>query len=116
MAAMHERIREARRRVGVSQEEFAAALKVSRGAVAQWEMVDGTTPAVKNIEHIATLSGLCFEWVATGRGAKIFGEAMLREESPSYGMALSDDELAVVKAMRKMKPPQRAAFVRFINP
>jgi transcriptional regulator with XRE-family HTH domain len=113
---MQARIKEARRRVAVSQEEFAARLGVSRGAVAQWEMDDGTSPTVKNLEQIATLSGLAFEWLATGRGPKVFGQPMVREPEAIYHAGLSDEEQQVVSLMRKMKPPKRAALVQLIQP
>ena len=91
LVEMHARIREARRRTGVSQEEFAAKLKVSRGAVGQWEMERGTTPSVKNLEQIAKLSGLAFEWVATGRGPMVFGEPMVKEPAADYRVALAPE-------------------------
>lgn len=113
---MQARIREARRRVGVSQEEFALRLGVSRGAVAQWEMDGGTSPTVKNLEQIALQSGMAFEWIATGRGPKAFGEPMVREEYPAYGDGLSQEENQVVLIMRKMKAPKRAALLQLIQP
>jgi transcriptional regulator with XRE-family HTH domain len=113
---MHARIKEARSRLHVSQEEFALRLKVSRGAVAQWEMADGTSPTVKNLEQIAKLSGLAFEWVATGRGPKVFGEPMVKDDAATYHSGLSEEEELVIKGMRKLTPARRAALVELIKP
>jgi transcriptional regulator with XRE-family HTH domain len=116
VADMHARIREARGRVGVSQEEFAARLGVSRGAVAQWEMEKGTSPSVKNLEQVAIHSGFAFEWLATGRGPRVFGEPMVNETRASYGVALSADEQLVVAAMRRMEPARRAGLISLVAP
>lgn len=37
-------------------------------------MKAGTAPAVENLAKIAALSGFTFEWIATGRGPRMFGE------------------------------------------
>ncbi|TPG51433.1 XRE family transcriptional regulator [Rhodanobacter glycinis] len=116
MGDMHARIREARSRVGVSQEEFAARLGVSRGAVAQWEMEKGTSPSVKNLEQVAIHSGFAFEWLATGRGPRVFGEPMIKEPTATYGVALSVDEHLVVAAMRRMEPARRSGLVSLLAP
>jgi len=116
MSDMYLRIRKARRCVGVSQEEFAGQLGVSRGAVAQWEMIGGTSPKVENLEQIAVKSGCYFEWIATGRGPQKFGApVMLKEEPEIYGVPLSDQEKRVIAGMRKMSPAKRAAVVELVN-
>jgi len=102
VAEMFARIREARRRAGVSQEEFAAQLGVSRGAVAQWEMEEGTSPSIKNLEQVAKISGLCFEWLGTGRGPKKFGEPQIQEEEASYTVKLSKQVQALLDYAIKM--------------
>lgn len=102
--------------MGVSQEEFAAMLEVSRGAVAQWEMEKGTSPSVKNLEQVAIKSGLHFEWIATGRGPQAFGDPVINEAAAPYGVELSDEEKQVVAAMRRMKPAQRSALAGFVSP
>lgn len=102
--------------MGVSQEEFAARLGVSRGAVAQWEMEKGTTPSVRNLEQVAVHSGVSFEWLATGRGPRIFGEPMVNEPQATYGAALSTDEQLVLAAMRRMEPVRRSGLVNLVAP
>lgn len=108
---MFARIREARRRTGSSQEEFAAKLRVSRGAVAQWEMEHGTSPSVKNLEHIARLSGLAFEWVATGRGPRVFGEPMVNEPTADYRVALAPELIELLDVGRAIGPERVKALL-----
>ncbi|WP_353506753.1 helix-turn-helix domain-containing protein [Variovorax sp. J31P179] len=40
----HNLIREGRKRLGMSEQQFADTLGVSRGAVQQWEKPGGTAP------------------------------------------------------------------------
>lgn len=63
------RIRIARQRVRMSQEALAAQLGVTRGAVANWECAMGAMPASARLQRLAQVTGVNFEWLATGRGA-----------------------------------------------
>ena len=62
------RIRIARQRARLSQEALALNLGVTRSAVANWEGADGVLPATSRLAHIAQLTNVSFEWLATGRG------------------------------------------------
>jgi transcriptional regulator with XRE-family HTH domain len=68
MASMAIRIRRARTGMKFSQAELARRVGVERSAVTQWESANGTTPSVAHLCDIATETGVCFEWLATGRG------------------------------------------------
>lgn len=48
-------IRTARKAKGWTQQDLAKRLKVSRGAVAQWEMDDGTRPDPANAVNLTKL-------------------------------------------------------------
>jgi transcriptional regulator with XRE-family HTH domain len=63
------RIRIARQRAGMSQKDLAARLGFTRGAVANWESASGVLPATERLQHIAHVTGITFEWLATGRRA-----------------------------------------------
>ena len=112
---MYARVREARQRTGKSQEDFAVLLKVSRGAVAQWEMEKGTSPSVKNLAEIARVTGVQFEWIATGRGAKVFGDPVMREEAASYELPLSQDLKRLVEVARKLSPDKLKAWLKLLD-
>lgn len=63
-----ERIRLARRTVGLSQNQLALAVGVQRSAVSHWEAPHGKNPSVSHLRQVALVTGLQFEWLATGRG------------------------------------------------
>lgn len=53
--SIHTLIREKRRLLGLSEQQFADAVGVSRGAVQQWEKPDGTAPKRANQPRVAEL-------------------------------------------------------------
>lgn len=63
-----ERIRFARRTAGLSQAQLAEAVGVQRSAVSHWEAPHGKNPSVTHLREVALVTGLQFEWMATGRG------------------------------------------------
>lgn len=67
------RIRHARKRRGLSQAMLAHCVGVSRGAVANWESVEGNAPSAAKLASIAEIAQVRFEWLATGRGEIAFG-------------------------------------------
>ena len=62
------RIRQARRKAGLSQAQLAAMIGVGRSAVAQWEHRTGAHPTVEHMTMVAIAMDVRFEWLATGRG------------------------------------------------
>lgn len=68
MNSMPVRIRRARTSASMTQADIARRLGVSRSAVTQWERSNGTAPSVEHLLQLACETGVCFEWLATGRG------------------------------------------------
>jgi transcriptional regulator with XRE-family HTH domain len=66
MKTIHERIRHLRSILGLEQAEMAKLIGVSRGAVGNWELRGGIKQA--NLRRLADLTGVSFEWLATGKG------------------------------------------------
>ena len=64
-----QRIRLARRHAGLSQASLGAAVGVQRSAVGHWEAARGKFPSVAHLREIALVTGVQFEWLATGRGS-----------------------------------------------
>lgn len=108
------RVREARKLSGLSQEDLAAQIGVSRGAVAQWEMENGTSPAVDNMVALARVSGMCFEYLATGRGPRVFGAPLVAEE-PSEYRPLSTQQRQWLDLFDAMSPRRREAALLLIK-
>jgi phage repressor protein C with HTH and peptisase S24 domain len=67
MKATGDRIKHVRKTEQLSQLDFARRVKVSRGAVANWERNLGIK--TENLQAIAGEFNVSMEWLATGRGA-----------------------------------------------
>lgn len=66
MESEGDRIRIARASIGLTQQQFADALGVTRGAVGNWELNKGIK--LENLQQIAALVGSSLEWLASGGG------------------------------------------------
>lgn len=67
MESIGSRIKQARERLGLSQEAFAKPLGVTRGAVGNWERDQGIKR--ENLVQIAERYGLTVDWLASGSGS-----------------------------------------------
>ena len=65
-----EKITAARNRAGMSQQELADAIHVSRSAVAKWESDKGV-PDIENLKALAKLFGMTLDELA-GEGDAVF--------------------------------------------
>ena len=98
-AAAH-RIRLARRSAGLSQAQLALELGVQRSAVSHWEAQRGK-PSMNHLRQLALLTGVQFEWLATGRGPM----------TPSAESLL--DSVAAVDALLVDDPQERRLLAAF---
>lgn len=108
------RIRHARRLAGMTQARLADAIGVGASAVAQWELPNGTSPTAEHMERIATMCGVSFEWLATGRGLAVSGV----EETPAveaFQLAADEFEDRLLIAFRRIGRRKREAFVRWME-
>ncbi|MGO1071632.1 helix-turn-helix transcriptional regulator [Lysobacter sp. CA199] len=87
MPALPERIRRARALSRTSQLALAQAVGVQRSAVAQWERRDGSSPSMHHLIAIATVTGVCLEWLGTGRG-------LIRPEQDEWTLAMQSGDYA----------------------
>ncbi len=94
-----QRIRTARKDHGLTQEDLAAAVGVSRSAVAQWETgrAGQLTP---NLARIADALGVGIEVLAHG------------EDKHAPAAAGSGDELAMLRLYRECSPEDRQILLR----
>ena len=98
--AAAQRIRLARRTAGLSQAQLALELGVQRSAVSHWEAHRGK-PSMNHLRQLALLTGVQFEWLATGRGAM----------NPSADALL--DSVAAVDAVMVEDPQERRLLAAF---
>ena len=99
-SASAHRIRLARRTAGLSQAQLALELGVQRSAVSHWEAQRGK-PSMTHLRQLALLTGVQFEWLATGRGAM----------TPSADALL--DSVAAVDAVLVEDPQERRLLNAF---
>ncbi|HEU4664543.1 MAG TPA: helix-turn-helix transcriptional regulator [Dokdonella sp.] len=108
------RIRHARRLARLTQAKLAEAIGVGASAVAQWELPNGTAPTAEHLERIATVCGVSFEWLATGRGVAVQGVT----EPPAIDtseLAADEVEDRLLIAFRRIPRRKREAFVRWME-
>jgi transcriptional regulator with XRE-family HTH domain len=108
------RIRLARRHARLTQARLAEQLAVRPSAVAQWENPVGTLPTGKHMAEIAVATGVCFEWLATGRGAMTIEPA----EAPAISadaIAMDETEEKVLRLLRNVAPSARQVVVQMLE-
>lgn len=111
---LNDRVRHARRVAGLSQSRLAEQLGVGPSAVAQWEVPKGTSPTVAHLSHIAQLTQVSFEWLATGRGAiHLNGDGTPAVDTSVFAVDLLEERLLV--AFRLLAPKRKEALVRCIE-
>lgn len=107
MYTMPTRVLRARRQARLTQIQLAARIGVHRSAVAQWERVDGTSPSVRHLEQIAIITGVHFEWLATGRGPSLPSEGALDPTLDMHDFAQSENESRLLECVRRLSPKQQ---------
>lgn len=102
------RIRIARHRAGLSQQALAAALGVSRSSVSNWESDSNFQPTLANLQKLAVIAGVAFEWLTTGRGPAIFQDLSFPLGGPDGTQAADPVEIDLILAFRELsKADQR---------
>lgn len=116
MYSMPIRIRQCRRAMGFSQARLAATVGVRRSAVAQWEQAaGGTSPSVGHLEQVAVATGVCFEWLATGRGP-MRPVGMEFEQAAKIGdFAMDELENRLLDSIRRLSRRNREMACRIVE-
>jgi transcriptional regulator with XRE-family HTH domain len=115
MAALPDRIRRARSLSRTSQLELAKAVGVQRSAVAQWERADGSRPSMHHLLAIATTTGVCLEWLGTGRGQMHPAENAWTLAVRSADYAQDDIEEECLNSLRQLPFQLRKQLVATIS-
>lgn len=108
-----QRIRLARRHVGLSQLQLAQKVGVQRSAVSHWESADGKNPSVAHLRAIATVAHVQFEWLATGRGAMQSSAEIAPDAVPAADAILIEDkvEMRLIESFRNLPANARVVLV-----
>lgn len=112
-----QRIRLARRHCGLSQAALGAAVGVQRSAVGHWESARGKYPSVAHLREIALVTGVQFEWLATGRGNMSLSPDTALDSVAAAEAILVDDllELRLLAAFREAPARSRAPLVEVVE-
>ncbi len=93
------RIREARRALGLTQDELARRIGVSRSAIAQWE-TDRTGQVRANLARVAAVLGVSIGYLITGESEV----GLINVETA--------DERALLSLYRQIREPGRSELLR----
>ncbi|TWT18311.1 helix-turn-helix domain-containing protein [Luteimonas wenzhouensis] len=105
------RIRRARTRKQYSQLELASLLNVGRSAVANWEC-GAKIPSSLRLQHIAMVTDVSFEWLATGRGSAELGDQWT---PAAEGMMVDDpEEMLLLQRFRACSAADKRAVVKLL--
>ena len=112
-----QRIRLARRHAGLSQAALGAAVGVQRSAVGHWEAARGKFPSVAHLREIALITGVQFEWLATGRGTMgLSPDTALDSVAAADAMLVEDPlELRLLTAFRAAPTRSKAPLVEVVE-
>lgn len=108
------RVRTARLSAGMTQQELAQRLCVTRTAVANWEGTARGRPATDRILRLAVVTGVSFEWLATGRGTAV----MLEPDAtlPTETEVIEDPlEMRVLHAFRSLPQQELLRTVHWME-
>ncbi len=115
MAPMSVRIRQARTGARLSQARLASEVGVRRSAVAQWEAPGGTSPSVAHLSQLASITTVCFEWLATGRGPMRVSATEAAETAALIGDFARDEiENQALDLLRRLPHRNRLVACRLL--
>ncbi|HEY5781515.1 MAG TPA: helix-turn-helix transcriptional regulator [Lysobacter sp.] len=108
-----QRIRLARRHAGLSQAALGTAVGVQRSAVGHWEAAQGKFPSAAHLREVAMVTGVQFEWLATGRGKMTLSPDTALDSVAAVDAILVDEplELRLLAAFRNAPTLAKAPLV-----
>lgn len=115
---MESRLKTLRKKLRMSQTEFAHSLGVSTSAVGNWESGFQKIPEMR-IEEICTVHGINRHWLETGEGGMFGNYVDVDDKASPYSFAKRrgcDDTLArVFDAVLNLGAEDQAAMARLIR-
>ena len=105
------RIRTARKEAGLTQEELALRVGVSRSAIAQWETRPNVLPSHANMDTLTEVLTVSYEWLAKGTGPMHPGVA----EAPADYVALPAEARRVAEIVAGWPSERRQALLKVIG-
>lgn len=113
---LQERIRRARRKVGMSQAALAERLHVRRSAVSNWESANDVHPSMQNLIAIARACEVSLEWLGTGRGAMASDPAGLADVPAAHAELVdAHDERTLLAGFRNLPRRSQQAVLELVE-
>ena len=110
----NEKLQELRKQKGLTQEELAAALFVSRPTISKWESGRGY-PSIDSLKAIAKFFGITIDVLLSGEELLTIAEEDTRQKSGIFMIWYSDCSIAALRCsfscpslVRKYMPPYKA--------
>ncbi|HLF97714.1 MAG TPA: helix-turn-helix transcriptional regulator [Methylococcaceae bacterium] len=114
---IHLRIKQARVSAGLSQAALAKLVGVQRSSASQWESDNiRKDPSTANLAKIAAITGVSFEWLATGRGEMTWSALRygIGESGGDY-RPLTPWERHLLKLFGGMPTRRQKALIEFLD-
>jgi len=110
------RIRRARKHVGLSQAALAKHLGVHRSCVGHWEGVSNANPRHDRLADVARICVVSYEWPATGRGPVKPGHDPLDHIPAAARVSIDDPQaLRLLGAWEAMSSHSRVALLGLVE-
>ena len=107
------RIRIARQQANISQTALAKTLGIGRSSIANWEC-NLAKPSTTHLQHVAKVTGVAFEWLATGKELVPTLSASHPETPPKVENHLSEAERQLVTAYRHAPKRQQKHILHVV--
>ncbi|MDP2903359.1 MAG: helix-turn-helix domain-containing protein [Methylovulum sp.] len=107
------RIKQAREHLGLTQSSLAILVGVKRSSANQWESSSlRKEPSTGNLIKIAEITGVSFEWLATGRGEMVWDG--IKESTSEYSL-LTPREILLLKLFKNLPERKQKALIEFLS-
>ena len=107
---MNERIKEIRRIVGLTQQEFASRIGVKRNTVATYEM-GRSAPSDSAVALICREFNVNEHWLRTGEGEKFIQPDTFSLDEFARERGMTELELGIIKVYFNLPPPVRGEML-----
>lgn len=111
---MNERLKALRKRMGLTQQEFADRLKIKRGAIANYE-IGRNVPIDAVLSLISREFGVNLEWLRTGDGEMFNAAPSSVLDALAREYDLRQKDYVLIEKLVKMSPAERDGIFRFMQ-
>lgn len=111
---MHERLREMRKALGLTQRQLGDALGIRDSAISKIEKGENALTE-QNIRAICREFNVSYEWLSTGRGEMFedLPETLLSELAQQYH--LNPQDIQIIKAYLELTEQERTVIQKYLR-